>query len=161
MGIFSIIGNLLGVGKTFIEGKQKLKQAKQEQDFAIVNAETKAIVDRIMSQTESDSEIDMITNRNKKHTLKDEFVTYLFLIPVLIATLTPFVIAYQNNDFVSLNKYVRDSYMSLNELPDWHRYIMFAIVVDVLGFRSFVRKIADKFIETKFSKSKESKEKIK
>ena len=147
MGILSLIGNLLGIGKGFLENKAKLKRLKQEQDFAIIQAQTKANVDRILSNTDSDNQIDLITAQDKKHSFKDEVITYLFLVPVVIATATPFIIAYNSSSYVNLSEDIRISYDNLNKLPDWYKYVLAAIVIDVLGFRSFARKIVDKYIK--------------
>ena len=146
VGILSIIGNLLGIGKSVLDNRAKSKQLLAEQKHEIIKAETGAIVNRINSNTHSDNEIDMITARNKKYTWKDEVITYLFLIPVMIASFTPFVIAYQNNDWVNLNVFIQDSYAGLDMLPDWYKWVLGAVVIDVLGFRSFARKIVDKWI---------------
>ena len=108
MNIFKIIGDLLGIGKGYLENRARLKQAKANQEHEIVIAETEATVDRILNNTESDNSIDLITARNKKYTLKDEILTYLFLMPVL-----------------------------------------YAVVIDVLGFRSFARKIVDMYLDKK------------
>ena len=51
MGILGLIGNLLGIGKNALENRSKLKQLKAEQQFKILQAQTKAQVDRIMSNT--------------------------------------------------------------------------------------------------------------
>ena len=102
MGIFSIIGNLLGIGKDYLNNRSKLKQVKAEQDFAIIEAQTKANVDRILSNTDSDNQIDLITAQDKKHSFKDEVITYLFLIPVFIATITPFIIAFKESNSIRL-----------------------------------------------------------
>ena len=147
MGIIGIISNLLGIGKGFLENKAKIKTLKQQQDFAIIEAQTKANVDRILSNTDSDNQIDLITAQDKKHTLKDEVVTYLFLIPVIIATVTPFIIAYKENNFVNLSEDIRLSYENLNQLPDWYKYVLAAIIIDVLGFRSFARKVVGKYLK--------------
>lgn len=147
MGVLSLIGNLLGIGKGYLDNKSKLKQIKLEQEFAIVEAQTKAQVDRILSNTDSDNQIDLITAQDKKHSLKDEVITYLFLIPVIIATVTPFIIAYKENNFVNLSEDIRLSYENLNQLPDWYKYVLAAIIIDVLGFRSFARKIVGKYLK--------------
>ena len=147
MGILNLIGNLLGIGKNALENRSKLKQLKAEQEFKIVEAQTKAQVDRIMSNTDSDNQIDLITAQNKKYTSKDEVVTYLFLVPVFVATIVPFITAYQTNDFNNLNEYIRDSYLALDELPKWYKYVLGAVVIDVLGFRSFARKLVDRYIK--------------
>jgi len=143
--ILGLIGNILGIGKGVLERKAKLKELKQLQGHEIVKAETKAIVDRVLNNTESDNSIDLITARNKKYTLKDEVVTYLFLTPVAIAAVTPFIIAFKDSSWTKLNDYTKESWQSLNELPDWYMYVLIAVVVDVLGFRSFMRKAMDKW----------------
>ena len=147
VGIFNVIGKLLGIGKDALENKAKLKRLKQEQDFAIVEAQTKANVDRILSNTDSDNQIDLITAQQKDKTLKDEVITYLFLIPVVIATVTPFIIAFKENNYTNLSDDIRISYENLDKLPNWYKYVLGAIVIDVLGFRSFARKIVDKYIK--------------
>ena len=147
MGIFNVIADLLGIGKSALENKAKLKRLKQEQDFAIIEAQTKANVDRIMSNTDSDNQIDLITAQQKDRTFKDEVITYLFLIPVVIATITPFIIAFKEGNFTNLADDIRVSYENLDKLPDWYHYVLAAIVIDVLGFRSFARKLIDKYIK--------------
>ena len=147
MSILSLIGNLLGIGKGFLDNKAKLKILKQEQDFAIIQAQTKANVDRILSNTDSDNQIDLITAQQKDKTFKDEVITYLFLIPVVIATVTPFIIAFKESNFIKLSDDIRISYENLDKLPNWYKYVLGAIVIDVLGFRSFARKIVDKYLK--------------
>jgi hypothetical protein len=145
MNIFGIIGNILGIGKDALSNRAKLKQLKSEQQFKIIEANTNASVDRIASNTDSDNQIDLITAQDKKHSLKDEVITYLFLVPVFIATVTPFIIAYKSNDFTNLSEDIKFSYENLDKLPQWYKWVLGAIVVDVLGFRSFARKIIDKY----------------
>ena len=147
MGLISLLGNLLGIGKDFFANRSKLKQIKAEQEFAIIEAQTKANVDRILSNTDSDNQIDLITNQQKANTFKDEVITYLFLTPVFIATITPFIIAFKESNFINLSSDIRISYENLNQLPTWYKYVLGAIVIDVLGFRSFARKVLDKHLK--------------
>ena len=147
VGIWGLLGNLLGIGKDALQNKAKLKQVKQEQEFKILEAQTKANVDRILSNTDSDNQIDLITAQQKDNTFKDEVITYLFLIPVFIATITPFIIAFKENNFTNLSEDIRISYENLDKLPTWYKYVLGAIVIDVLGFRSFARKVVDKYVK--------------
>lgn len=147
MVILEVIKNIFGFGKEILLNKNKLKAAKQEQEFKIVEAQTKATVDRILSNTDSDNQIDLITAQDKKHSFKDEVITYLFLIPVFIATITPFIIAFKESDYINLSSDIRISYENLDKLPDWYKYVLGAIVIDVLGFRSFARKLVSKYIK--------------
>ena len=147
MLIFKILGNLLGIGKDALNNRAELKRLKAVQKHAILEAQTKAQVDRILSNTDSDNQIDLITAQDKRHTLKDEIVTYLFLIPVVIATATPFIIAYKDANFTNLAQDIRVSYENLDCLPQWYKYVLAAIIIDVLGFRSFARKLIGKYIK--------------
>lgn len=145
--ILKLLGNLIGIGKDALQNKAKLKRLKQEQEFKVLEAHTKANVDRILSNTNSDNQIDLITAQQKNNTFKDEVITYLFLIPLFIATITPFIIAFKENNFINLSEDISLSYENLNQLPTWYRYVLGAIVIDVLGFRSFSRKIVDKYVK--------------
>ncbi len=148
MNIIKIIGDLLGIGRNYLDNRAKLKQAEANQKHEIIVAETKATVDRILNNTESDNSIDLITARNKKYTLKDEILTYLFLMPVVVATLVPFFQASSvDGSWTELNVYFKDSYETLDTLPQWYKYVLYAVVIDVLGFRSFARKIVNMYLE--------------
>jgi hypothetical protein len=147
MKILQILGNLLGIGKDALNNRAELKRLKSKQEHSIIEAQTKAQVDRILSNTDSDNQIDLITAQDKKHSLKDEVITYLFLVPVVIATITPFIIAYNSSEYTNLSDDIRVSYENLDKLPNWYKYVLGAIVIDVLGFRSFARKIIDKYIK--------------
>lgn len=150
--VIALIGNFLGIGGKIIENRQKIKELKQEQEFKIIEAETTAVVNRIRENNVTDNEIDLITARNKKYTYKDEVITYLFLIPVIVASITPFIISFTNKDFTKINSYVLVAYNGLSQLPDWYKYVLGAIVIDVLGFRSFARKVFETFVKNKLGK---------
>lgn len=147
MKLLQIIGNLLGIGKDALNSRAELKKLKAKQEHSIIEAQTKAQVDRILSNTDSDNQIDLVTAQNKRHTLKDEVVTYIFLVPVFIATITPFLIAFNNNEWTQLSIYVKEAYQNLDQLPTWYKWVLAAIIIDVLGFRSFARKVLSKYIK--------------
>ncbi len=147
MKILQIIGNLLGIGKDALNSRAELKKLKAKQEHSIIEAQTKAQVDRILSNTDSDNQIDLVTAQNKRHTLKDEVITYIFLVPVFIATITPFLIAFNNNEWTKLSFYVKEAYQNLDQLPTWYKWVLAAIIIDVLGFRSFARKVLSKYIK--------------
>ena len=146
------IGNLFGIGRDALKNRAERKRLEAEQRHSIIKANTDAAVHRIMSNTTVDNEIDLVTARNKKYTLKDEVVTYLFLVPVIVATVVPFIIAHQSDNWIGLNEYIRDSYYSLDSLPQWYKWVLAAVVVDVLGFRSFMRKVVEVILDKYFKK---------
>ena len=142
----SLIANAFGFGKDWLNNKAKYKNLIAEQNHSIIKAETDAEVDRIMSNTTADNEIDLITAKQKSKTFKDDIVTYMFLVPVMIATASPFIIAWTESDFTHLASDIEMSYKSLNALPDWYKYVLYAVIIDVLGFRSFTRKLINTYI---------------
>ena len=154
IGLGTLLSSILNIGKDYLTRKSKEKTIKQDQEFKILEAETKAIVNRLNSNTNSDNLIDEITARNKRYTYKDEFITYLFLTPVFTATIVPFIKAFKSSKWEDLNIYTKQSYENLTNLPHWYLVVVFLIVVDVLAFRSFARKVIDKYIDTKFKDKK-------
>jgi hypothetical protein len=44
-----------------------------------------------------------------------------------------------------MNQFIKDSYISLDQLPSWYKYVLGLIVIDVLGFRSFARKLIERW----------------
>jgi len=147
MNIFGIILNVLGIGKTALENKQKLNQIKVEGAHEIEKARVNAEVNRIVSNSASDNEIDLETVRQMDSTWKDDILTYLFLVPVFVASIVPFILAYKTSTWDLLNKYVLDSYTSLNALPEWYKWILGLVVIATLGFRSLLRKAIDKWVD--------------
>lgn len=143
MKILGLITDLLGIGGNWVKNKQEAKRLKQIQEHEIIKAETELLVSRIKSNLESDNQIDLITAQNKKHSLKDEVVTYLFLTPVFVATLSPFITLIFDLD-IDFNQILKESYYSLNDLPEFYKYILYAVIIDVLGFRSFARELVSK-----------------
>jgi len=146
MGIFGVIADLLGIGKAALNNRARLKQAKQDQEFKIVEAQTGALTDRIRSNTDTDNQIDIITSQNKKYTLKDEVVSYLFLTPLLVTNIIPFIVAFKTGQWTKLNLFFTDSYQALNLLPDWYKWGLGLVVIDILGFRSMVRPLIEKAV---------------
>lgn len=160
--MFKILGGIFGpvveeVGGIF-KRRSERKARKEESRARIEEARTQAAVDRILSNTDADNNIDLITAENKRYSWKDEIVTYLFLMPVLIATAVPFITAVDEGQWKNLNSYVLESYNSLDALPTWYKWALAAVIIDALGFRSFSRKVVNKFIEKKFGISETEKE---
>jgi len=146
MNWFGIILNIIGIGKDALKRKQERNKQRDESKQKIEEAITEAKVTRILSNNEADNSIDIITAENKKYTLKDEVVTYLFLVPVVIATITPFLISSSTGEWLTLSENIEQSYKNLDNLPTWYKWVVGLIVIDVLGFRSFARKVIDKYL---------------
>lgn len=144
MDIFSIIFN--GV-KDWLTNRQKVKHIQAESKIRILEAQVEAEVNRINANTTADNDIDLVTVKGWNQTIKDDLIVYLFLIPLASATLIPILIVLKNGDYTNLLKYYRESYQTLDSMPIWYKYGLFAVIIVTLGLRSYGRKIIDKYIK--------------
>ena len=135
------INGLFGIVKDFFQGRREIKKLELEQKKEIIIAETL----RIKANTIADNDIDFQTNKDKKHTVKDDILIYMSYLPFMSASVVPFIRVYQNGDYHNLNNYVLESYTALSLLPLWYQIFFFLVVVDVLGFRSFARNFVNKY----------------
>ena len=140
--IWKALLNVIGIGGDALKNRAKIKQAKQEQDFEVIKAQTDAKVhviksqaDRELTNDEADNRIDWENTKQKANSWKDEVITYLTITPFAIAVFTPFIIAYKGGDWTELNTYMKDSFASLSGLPAWYKWVLAAVIVDVLAFR--------------------------
>ena len=150
--IIPLLLNAIGIGGDLLRNRSERKNLIAKQEHEIIKATTTAEVDRIVSNTDADNNIDLITARQKSKTIKDDVIVYTFLIPVFIATASPFIIAWSNGDWLNLSQDIEMSYKNLDSLPSWYKYVLYAVIIDVLGFRSFTRKL----MNTYFNKKKET-----
>ena len=141
--------NALGIGGDLLKNRAERKNLIAKQDHEIIKATTTAEVQRINLLTDADNQIDLITAKQKSKTIKDDVVTYTFLIPVFIATASPFIIAWSTDNWTNLAEDVENAYKNLDALPNWYKYVLGAVIIDVLGFRSFTRKLVDTYFNKK------------
>tara|TARA_R110002012_G_scaffold140357_3_gene297883 strand:- start:1348 stop:1803 length:456 start_codon:yes stop_codon:yes gene_type:complete len=141
------IGDLFGIGRDALNNRAKMKQLQADQKHEIIKAETTAEVSRILKNNDTDNSIDLITARQKGKSWKDEILSYLFLVPIFSINLVPFIKAFRTGEWERLNIYIEESYNTLANLPEFYIYILFLIVIDILGFRSFFRGLVEKWIK--------------
>ena len=147
-----LISNLLGIGKGALERRSALKKAKLESDLKVIEARANAQVTRINSNTVSDNQLDLMAKEQQATSYKDEVVSFIFLMPLVVATLTPFLIAYNTSNWITLIDQFVKSYDSLNKFPTWYIVGVVLVVIDILGFRSFLRKAFTAWLDKKMTK---------
>lgn len=148
----SLVGNLLGIGKGALERRSALKKAKLESELKVIEARANAQVNRINSNTVSDNQLDLMAKEQQANSYKDEVVSFIFLMPLIVATLTPFLIAYNTSNWITLIDQFVKSYDSLNKFPTWYIVGVVLVVIDILGFRSFLRKAFTSWLDRKMEK---------
>ena len=147
-----LIGNLLGIGKGALERSSALKKAKLDSDLKVIEARANAQVTRINSNTVSDNQLDLMAKEQQATSYKDEVVSFIFLMPLVVATVNPFLVAYKTSNWIGLTEQFVKSYESLNKFPVWYVVGVVLVVIDILGFRSFLRKAFTAWLDRKISK---------
>ena len=114
-----LIKPLLGVAGDVIKGFVDTKKAKAEQKLTKIKAETEIINKQL--QGEIDWDVEAI--KGSKESWKDEYLTILFSIPLLLCFL-PFTV-----------EYVERGFEALSRTPDWYKYVLVVIVSASFGIR--------------------------
>lgn len=148
----NLFSNLLGIGKGALERRSALKKAKLESELKVIEARANAQVYRINSNTVSDNQLDLMAKEQQANSYKDEVVSFIFLMPLIVATITPFIIAYNTSNWITLIDQFVKSYDSLNKFPTWYIVGVVLVVIDILGFRSFLRKAFTSWLDRKMEK---------
>lgn len=138
----TILGAITNPGKERRALERELKVAELRHKIEIQQAQTKATVEILLNNNQADNNIDLITAQDKKYTYKDEIISAIIMLPFVNATLVvPFIRAKASTDWVLLHKYIVEGFKGLEDLPDYYMWMVIAVVMDILGLRSFVRQI--------------------
>ena len=116
MGLVKIFGGLAG---DIIGGVIETKKAKAKQKLVKIEAETEVIKQQIKGEIDWDVE----AIKGSKESWKDEYLTILFSIPLLLCFL-PFTV-----------EYVERGFAALAMTPDWYKYTVGVIVSASFGIK--------------------------
>ena len=118
-----MITELFSLGKSLVTGWFAGKQEKQKVKQRISEAKALARISRIEANTKADNDLDSLTVAEQKNTWKDEFVVLVFLLP-FIGSFIPVV-----------QESVLAGWEYVSKAPDWYNYVIYGIVISVLGLR--------------------------
>ncbi len=116
MGLVKIFGGLAG---DIIGGVIETKKAKAKQKLVKIEAETEVLQQQIKGEIDWDVE----AIKGTKESWKDEYLTILFSIPLLLCFL-PFTV-----------EYVERGFAALAMTPDWYKYTLGVIVSASFGIK--------------------------
>ena len=114
-----LIKPLLGVSSDAIGGYMETKKAKAKQKLVKIEAETEIVKQQIKGEIDWDVE----AIKGSKESWKDEYLTILFSIPLLLCFL-PFTV-----------EYVERGFAALAMTPDWYKYTLGVIVSASFGIK--------------------------
>ena len=114
-----LIKPLLGVASDAIGGYMESKKAKAKQKLVKIEAETEIVKQQIKGEIDWDVE----AIKGSKESWKDEYLTIIFSIPLLLCFL-PFTV-----------EYVERGFAALAMTPDWYKYTLGVIVSASFGIK--------------------------
>lgn len=114
-----LIKPLLGVAGDVVSGIVETRKAKAEQKLTKIKAETEIVKQQIKGEIDWDVE----AIKGSKESWKDEYLTILFSIPLLLCFL-PFTV-----------EYVERGFAALAMTPDWYKYTLGVIVSASFGIK--------------------------
>jgi hypothetical protein len=119
-----MIGQLLGPITNIVGGivQGKMEQKAAESKAKVAKAEAQAQI--MLSQATSEADWEKIMAEGSQDSWKDEWLTILFSVPLILAFCGEW-----GRDIV------QDGFVALNAMPDYYRYTLGAIVSASFGIR--------------------------
>lgn len=114
-----ILQGLMGVASEAVGGYIETKKAKAKQKLVQIEAETTLMEKQISGEIDWD----IAAQKNSSGSWKDEYLTILFSIPLLLCFL-PFTV-----------EYVERGFEALAMTPDWYKYTLGVIVSASFGIK--------------------------
>ena len=116
----ALIGPIADLAGTWLSGKVEEKKAQSATKVAKAQAE--AIVMQKKATGEIDWDLEMAKGRQTSW--KDEWLTILFSIPLILAFIP------------GMEDLVRNGFQQLEQMPEWYQYSLGVIVAASFGVRS-------------------------
>jgi hypothetical protein len=115
VSLFNVIGPIADLGRTWIEGKVAKTKAKAEAEAAVM-----------INQSKSAADWETAMARASNTSWKDEWITILFSIPLVLAFVPSAV------------PYVREGFAVLATMPQWYQYGLSVIIAASFGVRGAI-----------------------
>ena len=116
----ALIGPISQLAGTWLEGR--VEKAKAETGAKVAKARAEAVIMEKKATGEIDWDIAMA--EGSKHSWKDEWLTILFSIPLILAFIP------------GMEEVVANGFAQLNSMPQWYQYSLGVIVAASFGVRS-------------------------
>lgn len=115
----ALIGPISSLAGSFLEGQISKQKAKAT--LAQTEAEAKAEI--MKTAATHDSKWELIMAEGTKASWKDEIVTVVVLIPVILVFIP------------GMETVVQNGFDRLNELPEWYQFLVFLVCSAALGIK--------------------------
>ena len=118
-----LIGPIADLAGTWLNGK--VEKSKAETGAKVARAKAEATIMEKKATGELDWDLEMA--KGSQSSWKDEWLTILFSIPLILAFVP------------GMEEVVRNGFDRLNEMPEWYQYSLGVIVAASFGVRSATR----------------------
>jgi len=115
----ALIGPIASLASSFVEGQ--ISKSKAKATLAQTEAEAKAEI--MKTAATHDSKWELIMAKSTQSSIKDEIVTVVVLIPVILVFIP------------GMEEVVKNGFDRLNELPEWYTYLLFLTISAALGIK--------------------------
>ena len=116
----ALIGPIANLAGTWLEGK--VEKTKAETGAKVAKAKAEAVIMEKKATGEIDWDITMA--EGSKHSWKDEWLTILFSIPLILAFIP------------GMEEVVANGFQQLEQMPEWYQYSLGVIVAASFGTRA-------------------------
>ena len=115
-----LIGPITQLAGTWLDGK--VEKTKAETGAKVAKAKAEAVIMERKATGELDWDLEMA--KGSQSSWKDEWLTVLFSIPLVLAFIP------------GMEEVVKNGFARLNEMPEWYQYSLGVIVAASFGVRS-------------------------
>ena len=134
-----ILGSLINLGGTYLQGKQDEAKAKAEANIVGIQAEADIKKAKALSATKlaesgqaQNYDLDRMAMEQMGKSWKDELILIIFLAPMVMAFIP------------GMDGYALAGFEVIAKMPDWYQYIIIGMVVVIYGMRGMLEKLIDK-----------------
>ena len=117
--IQALIGPIANLAGSWLQGKADKTAATAK--LKLVEAESKAKI--LLSKETSTADWERIMAEGTQSSIKDEVVTIVVLIPVILCFIP------------GLEETVKNGFDRLSELPEWYTYLVYVVCLAAVGIR--------------------------
>ena len=115
----ALISPIASLAGTFLEGQVSKSKAKAK----LVQTEAESKAEVMKNAAMHDSKWELIMAESTKSSIKDEIVTVIILIPLILVFIP------------GMEQIVKNGFDRLNELPEWYTYLVFLTISAALGIK--------------------------
>ena len=134
-----LLGSLLELGSTYMQGKQDEAKAKAEANIVGIQAEADIKKAMALSATKlaeagqtQNFDLDRIAMEQMGKSWKDELILIIFLAPIVLSFIP------------GMDSYALAGFEVIAKMPDWYQYILMGMIIVIYGMRGMLEKFLDK-----------------